>query len=109
MKYIIVKNVTKNNLNKFSVKIPLQKLVAIVGPSGSGKSTLVHDVLYNNSLKKEWDIKNLPQKVDILEQKVILPQNSKLSLGEFNLDKLLAPNNEGSETEFFPIITGQTQ
>src|SRR3989339_805267 len=88
MKYIIVKNVTKNNLNKFSVKIPLQKLVAIVGPSGSGKSTLVHDVLYNNSLKKEWDIKNLPQKVDILEQKVILPQNSKLSLGEFNLDKL---------------------
>jgi len=24
---------------------------------------------------------------------------------EFNLDKLLAPNNEGSETEFFPIIT----
>lgn len=88
MKYIVVKNITKNNLKKFSVKIPLQKLVAIVGPSGSGKSTLVHEVLYNNSLKNEWNIQNLPQKVDILEQKVILPKNSKMSLGEFNLDKL---------------------
>ncbi|PIT88509.1 MAG: hypothetical protein COU29_01865 [Candidatus Magasanikbacteria bacterium CG10_big_fil_rev_8_21_14_0_10_36_32] len=88
MKYIIVKNITKNNLNKFSVKIPLQKLVAIVGPSGSGKSTLVHEVLYNNSIKCGWNIKNLPKKIEILEQKVILPQNSKLSLGEFNFDKL---------------------
>jgi len=88
MKYIIVKNITKNNLKGFSVKIPLQKLVAIVGPSGSGKSTLVHEVLYNNSIKDEWDIKNLPKIVDILEQKVILPRDSKLSLGEFNFDKL---------------------
>ena len=88
MKYIIVKNITKNNLKGFSVKIPLQKLVAIVGPSGSGKSTLVHEVLYNNSIKNEWDIKNLPKIVDILEQKVIPPRDSKLSLGEFNFDKL---------------------
>jgi len=87
MKYIIVKNATKNNLKGFSVKIPLQKLVAIVGPSGSGKSTLVHEVLYNNSIKSEWDIKNLPNVVDILEQKVTPPIDSKLSLGEFNFDK----------------------
>ncbi|MBU1046873.1 ATP-binding cassette domain-containing protein [Patescibacteria group bacterium] len=88
MKNIIIKNITKNNLNKFSVKIPLQKLVAIVGPSGSGKSTLVEDVLYNNSLENKWNIRNLPKKVFILEQKVILPKSSKLSLGEFNLRKL---------------------
>lgn len=88
MKYITVNNITKNNLQGFSVKIPLQKLVAIVGPSGSGKSTLVHEVLYNNSIKNEWDIENLPKVVDILEQKVILPKDSKMSLGEFNFDKL---------------------
>lgn len=88
MKYMLVNNVTKNNLKDFSVTIPLQKLVAIVGPSGSGKSTLVHEVLYNNTLKHEWDIKNLPTKITILEQKVLLPQDTKVSLGEFNLDKL---------------------
>src|SRR3989339_1328103 len=88
MKYIIVKNVTKNNLKNFSVKIPLKKLVAIVGPSGSGKSTLVCEVLYKSLIKNEWKIQNLPSKIEILEQKVILPVNSKLSLGEFNLDKL---------------------
>ncbi|MBU1132573.1 ATP-binding cassette domain-containing protein [Patescibacteria group bacterium] len=88
MKYIIVKNINKNNLRNFSVKIPLQKLVAVVGLSGSGKSTLVNEVLYKNSLKNEWNIKNLPRTVDILEQKVILPKNSKMSLGEFNLNKL---------------------
>ena len=88
MKYIVVKNVTKNNLKDFSVKIPLQKLVAIVGPSGSGKSTLVDDVLYKNAVTNEWDIKNVPKNVTILEQKVILPRDSKESLGEYNLDKL---------------------
>ena len=87
-KYITVKNINKNNLRHFSVKIPLQKLVVIVGPSGSGKSTLVHDVLYNNSLKNEWDIQNLSRKVEILEQKVIPPSNSIISLGEYNLNKL---------------------
>jgi excinuclease ABC subunit A len=88
MKYILVKNVTKNNLKDFSVKIPLQKLVAIVGPSGSGKSTLVQEVLYNNSLSQKWDIKNLPKTIVILEQKVLLPQDAKVSLGEYNLTNL---------------------
>jgi len=88
MKFISIKDVTKNNLKKFSVKIPLQQLVAIVGPSGSGKSTLVHEVLYKGIAKNEGEIHNLPSKIEILEQKVSLPVNSKLSLGEFNLDKL---------------------
>jgi len=88
MRSIIVKNVTKNNLKGFCVKIPLQKLVGIVGPSGSGKSTLVHEVLYKSLIKNEWQIQNLPSKIEILEQKVVLPVNSKLSLGEFNFDKL---------------------
>lgn len=82
MKCILIKNVTKNNLKNFSVEIPLQKLVTIVGPSGSGKSTLI-EYLYNNSIKSI-------NKVELLEQKVILPKVSKLSLGEFNLQKLKA-------------------
>jgi excinuclease ABC subunit A len=88
MKKIIITKVTKNNLHNFSVKIPLGQLVAIVGPSGSGKSTLVHEVLYNNSIKKQWKIENLPARIEILEQKVVLPPNAHQSLGEFNLAKL---------------------
>lgn len=88
MTEIIIKNVTKNNLKDFSVHIPLQKLVAIVGPSGSGKSTIVQEVLYNNSKNHVWDIKNLPKKIHILEQKVTLPASSKQSLGQYNFEKL---------------------
>ena len=29
-------------LNKISIKLPANKLVALTGPSGSGKSTLIH-------------------------------------------------------------------
>ncbi len=88
MKHILVKNITKNNLKNFSVKIPLESLVAIVGPSGSGKTTLVDEVLYENSQKKTWDIKNLPKKIDILKQKVDLPKTAKKSLGEYNFEIL---------------------
>lgn len=88
MKCIQIKNVTKNNLRNFSVTIPLQKLVVIVGPSGSGKSTLVDEVLYKGPQNEDWNIKNLPKNILILEQKVILPQNTKQSLGEYNFETL---------------------
>ncbi len=44
-KFISAKKITKNNLDKLDVKIPLGGLVAITGVSGSGKSTLIHDAL----------------------------------------------------------------
>jgi len=43
--FISIEGVTKNNLNKLDVKIPLGGLVCISGVSGSGKSTLVHQAL----------------------------------------------------------------
>lgn len=99
MKYIQVKNIYKNNLKNFSVKIPLQKLVVIVGPSGSGKSTLVYDVLFKSKEK----IVNLPKKVDILEQKVVLPKDSTLSLGEYNFKKLQLKLKELKKNELLIV------
>ncbi len=44
-KWIEVKNVTLNNLEKLDVKIPLQNLCCITGVSGSGKSSLILQTL----------------------------------------------------------------
>ncbi|MEB3245114.1 MAG: excinuclease ABC subunit UvrA [Vampirovibrionales bacterium] len=42
-------NATGNNLKALSLKIPLNKLVAVSGVSGSGKSTLIKQTLYANA------------------------------------------------------------
>lgn len=55
---ITIKGITKNNLNKLDVEIPLEGLVVVSGVSGSGKSTLVHKALapgVKNFLKKKGD------------------------------------------------------
>ena len=44
-KWIEMKNVTINNIENLSVKIPLANLVAITGVSGSGKSSLILQTL----------------------------------------------------------------
>lgn len=77
---ILLKNVNKNNLKNFSVSIPLKKLVAIVGPSGSGKSTLI-------GILQEMVFPNI-HRVDVLNQKVFLPEGTTESLEQFNFNLL---------------------
>ncbi len=43
---ITIAGARENNLRDITVKIPLNRIVAITGPSGSGKSTLAEDILY---------------------------------------------------------------
>jgi excinuclease ABC subunit A len=61
-KYLIIKNVSENNLKNINVKIPLGKFIAITGVSGSGKSSLVDDVLAKALLKKFYRAKDNPGK-----------------------------------------------
>src|SRR5690606_36309547 len=43
--FIILKNVSENNLKNISLKIPKDKITAFVGLSGSGKSSIVFDTI----------------------------------------------------------------
>lgn len=55
---IKLRGITKNNLNKLDVTIPLEGLVCVTGVSGSGKSTMVHKALVpgvKNYLSKKQD------------------------------------------------------
>lgn len=43
--FIILKNVSENNLKNISLKIPKKRITAFVGLSGSGKSSIVFDTI----------------------------------------------------------------
>lgn len=89
MKAITIKNANLHNLKNISVNIPLYKLVVVVGPSGSGKTSLIYDILYKFSQgeKVECNISKIP-KIYAIGQKVVIPNGPKLSLGEYNLQRL---------------------
>jgi excinuclease ABC subunit A len=44
--YLVVEGLRQNNLKNLNLKIPHDKITAIVGPSGSGKSSLAFDTLF---------------------------------------------------------------
>lgn len=80
--FIEIKNAYHNNLKNISLKIPLEKIVAVTGLSGSGKSTLVKNVIYpwlmrdfgvfsNNSGKVDY-VKIVDAKIDEI---VLVDQN----------------------------------
>ncbi|WOO43065.1 excinuclease ABC subunit UvrA [Rubellicoccus peritrichatus] len=50
--HLHIKSATHNNLQKLSLKIPLEKLVCLSGVSGSGKSTLLENVIHQGVLQQ---------------------------------------------------------
>jgi excinuclease ABC subunit A len=59
-KYIVIKDIVGNNLNKVQVSFPLGKLIVVSGVSGSGKSTLINETLYPILSKHCYNSKALP-------------------------------------------------
>lgn len=54
-KYISIKGAKQNNLKNISLKIPRNKITAVVGVSGSGKSSLIIDILQKESMRQLFD------------------------------------------------------
>lgn len=54
-KYITIKGARENNLKNISLKIPRNKITAVVGVSGSGKSSLIIDILQKESMRQLFD------------------------------------------------------
>ncbi len=54
--WLTFKNATKHNLQKLTVRIPLQRLVCLSGVSGSGKSTLLDHVIYQGLLTQRLQL-----------------------------------------------------
>jgi excinuclease ABC subunit A len=48
VEWLKLTRVTRHNIEKLDVALPLKRFVCITGVSGSGKSTLVRDVLHDN-------------------------------------------------------------
>src|SRR3989337_875709 len=44
--FLILEGLRQNNLKNLSIRIPHDRITAIVGPSGSGKSSLAFDSLF---------------------------------------------------------------
>lgn len=59
-KYISIKGAKENNLKNVSLKIPRNKITAVVGVSGSGKSSLIIDVLQRESMRQLFDMMGEP-------------------------------------------------
>lgn len=61
-------DITKNNLNKLNVTIPLKVMACISGVSGSGKSTLIHNAVVpgvKNKIRRLSTVKNCFKSIKI--------------------------------------------
>lgn len=77
MNEIAISDAKANNLKNVSVRIPLGKLVAVVGKSGSGKSSFVYDILYRASTGEKVDAL-----VSGLPRTLVVEQNTKTFKGK---------------------------
>ncbi|MCD6353042.1 MAG: excinuclease ABC subunit UvrA, partial [Proteobacteria bacterium] len=66
-RFLIIKEVSENNLKNLDVSFPLGLLICVTGVSGSGKSSLIIDTLYRALAQKFYQSKEKPGKFKVIE------------------------------------------
>lgn len=101
--FIKLKGVTKNNLKKLNVDIPLGGLICITGVSGSGKSTLVHQALVpgvKNYLRKNNSAKTCYQSITGVNKVDQVIEIDQTPIGK------TPKSNPATYTKLFDLIRG---
>lgn len=86
--YITLKNASKHNLKKLTVKFPLGVLCAVSGVSGSGKSTLILDELVP-LLKRNLDTRSLAKKAAFARKAIAFDEQYEDILGAEQIESLV--------------------
>lgn len=101
--FIKIKGITKNNLNKLDVEIPIGGLVCITGVSGSGKSTLVHKGLVPGV--KNYLNKNTTAKVCYQSISGVNKLDQVIEIDQTPIGKT-PKSNPATYTKLFDLIRG---
>jgi excinuclease ABC subunit A len=64
---LVFRDASKHNLDRVTVHLPLQRLVALSGVSGSGKSTLLDNVIHQGLLAKRHQLTEDPARIGAIE------------------------------------------
>lgn len=65
--FLRIRNATKHNLRKLSLKVPLRRFVCLSGVSGSGKSTLLDHVIHQGLLAARLQMPEDPAQIERIE------------------------------------------
>ncbi|MCW5549231.1 MAG: excinuclease ABC subunit UvrA [Opitutaceae bacterium] len=82
--WLVIRDATKHNLQKLTLRLPLQRFVCLSGVSGSGKSTLLDNVIHQGLLARRNQLTEDPAIIGAVEcdrefSEIVLVDQSPLS------------------------------
>lgn len=79
--HLHIKDATQNNLQKLSLKIPLERLVCLSGVSGSGKSTLLENVIHQCILQQRGRAVESPATIKSIKSDIVFSEIVRVDQG----------------------------